>query len=203
MELKKALGIFMLIAVAVIAAGVTVGELFIWDKYDVVDPVDKDIAYFESMAGKQKDNDKFLVELGWLYYRKGDYQKAINTLTKAVEINRLNPAAHFNLGLAYQEAGLLEKAQTEFQKTLDLDPESKFAYFALGKLYFLREKWDEAIKQFKLAGEKDPASADNYYWLGRAYEKKGYKEEALAAYQKVLAMVPDHPEAKEAYYRLK
>lgn len=203
LELKKALLIFLTAAVAVIAAGIIIGEAFIWDKFNVVDPLEKDIQFLESAAKTNKDNNQILVELGWLYYRKGDYQESIKTLTKAIAVNRLNPQAHYNLGLAYQEAKLLGKAEQEYQKTLELDPESQFAYFSLGKLYFIQENWDGAIDFLKLAVKKDPASADNYYWLGQAYQKKGYKAEALAAYQKVLAMIPNHKEAKEAYYRLK
>lgn len=203
MELKKALIIFVISGIIVITAGVLIGNLFFWGKYEVVNPVDKDIAYLEAMVKQNPNNDQVLVELGWYYYRQGNYEKAIKTLTKAISVNKLNPAAHFNLGQVYQEVKLLGKAEAEYQKTAEIDQESKVAYYALGKLYFTEEKWDEAISQLLIAVKKDPVSADNYYLLGQAYEKKGDKAEAKAAYRKVLDRVPNHAEAKEAYYRLK
>lgn len=202
-EFKKALVIFAACVVIVITAGIIIGRVFFWDKYDVVNPVDKDIAYLNNVVKQSPQNEKVLVELGWLYYRKGDYEKAVKTLTQAISLNKLDPAAHFNLGQVYQEVKLLAKAEAEYQKSAELDQDSKVAYYALGKLYFTEEKWDESITQLLVAVKKDPVSADNYYLLGQAYEKKGDKAEAKAAYRKVLDRVPDHSEAKEAYYRLK
>ena len=175
-EFKKALIIFVASAVIIIAFGIIIGKVFFWDKYDVVNTVDKDIAYLNTMVQRSPNNDKVLVELGWLYYRKGDYEKATKTLTQAISVNKLNPAAHFNLGQVYQEVKLLAKAEAEYQKTAELDQNSKVAYYALGKLYFTEGKWDEAIEQLLIAVKNDPVSADNYYWLGQAYEKKVIKQ---------------------------
>lgn len=200
--LTRAIVVFLAVAVLIVIAGFTVGELYFWGKHAEENPVDLDIKYMTELVAKSPD-DKNLVELGWLYYRKGDYQRAVEVLSRAVKLNRLNPAAHFNLGLTYQEIKLLDKAEAEFIKTLELDPESKYAYFALGKLYFSQEKWDEAAEQFKLASQKDPVSVENFFWLGQAYEKQGFRKEALAAYRKALDRVPNYTQAREAYYRLK
>ena len=202
-EFKKAAIIFVTAALIIFAAGIGIGEALIWDRYDTSDPAARDIKYLEQVLKQDPESDQLLVELGWLYYRTGDYQKANQALTRAVSVNKLNPAAHFNLGLVYRETGLLEKAVQEFQRTLELDPDSRYAYFELGKVYFSQEKWDQAAGQFRYAAEKDPAGADNYYWLGQAFERMGKNEEARAAYLRVLEMVPDHPEAAKADQRLR
>ncbi len=201
-EFKKAALIFVTAALIIFAAGIGIGEAFIWDRYDTSDPAVRDIKYLEEVLKKDPDNDQLLVELGWLHYRTGNYQKANQSLTRAVAVNKLNPAAHFNLGLVYRETGLLQKAVEEFRRTLELDPESKYAYFELGKVYFSQEKWDQAAAQFRYAADKDPAGADNHYWLGQAYEMMGKNEEARAAYLRVLEMVPDHEETQKAVRRL-
>ena len=202
-EFKKAAIIFVIAALIIFAAGIGIGEVFIWDRYDTSDPAVRDIQYLEEVLKQDPDSDQLLVELGWLYYRTGNYQKANQVLTRAIAVNKLNPAAHFNLGLVYRETGLLEKAVQELQRTLELDPDSKYAYYELGMIYFSQEKWDQAAAQFRYAAEKDPAGADNYYWLGQAYERMGKNEEARAAYLRVLEMIPDHPEAAKADQRLK
>lgn len=202
-DIKKALLIFVLAAALIIAAGFWIGEAFFWNQYDVVNPIDKDIAYLENAVAGDKNNDKLLVDLGWLYYRQGNYEKSIDTLNKAIQVNKLNPAAHYNLGVVYEEIRLLDKAAAEFQKSIQLEPDSKVANFSLGKLYYTENKWDDAIEQFKSASANNPVSADNYYWLGMAYKKKGYIAEAKAAFAQVLKMVPNDSKAKEEYYRLK
>lgn len=201
--IKKALGIFLLAAFVITAAGFAVGQLFFWNKHPVVDSADVDISLLEKAIAANPRNDKLLVELGWQYYKKGNYQKSISELNKALKLNKQNPAVHFNLGLVYQEVGTLTKAESEYRETLRLDQNSKYAYYALGKLYVSQGRYDEAIEHLKLATQKDSVSVDNYYLLGQAYEKKGFKPEAVAAYQKALTMVPDYQEAKTALNRLK
>lgn len=205
LSLLKAVLIFFMAALVIMIAGIQVGKVFFWDQYQTINPVDKDIQYLQQAVQQEKNrmNDGLLVQLGWAYYQKGAYSEALVPLNKAVAINKINPAAHYNLGLAYQELRQLNKAETEYRRTLELDPKSQYAYYSLGKLYFDQGKFGEAIAQLKLATQYNPVSADNYYWLGQAYEKTGSKDEAISAYQKVLEMVPNHNQAKEAYYRLK
>ncbi|ADG81885.1 tetratricopeptide repeat protein [Thermincola potens] len=198
----KALTIFAVIAIVIFALGIGIGEMFFWDQYETINPLDKEIEYYKGIVARQKDNDNALVELGWRYYRKGDYQQAVKNLEEAVRINDSNPAAHFNLALSYKEIGLLEKAEEEFNKVLQISPDHKLAPFYMGKMYFEQNRYDDAIKQLVKATELDPASADASYLLGQAYQAKGYNEEALAAYERALELVPGHSEAKEAYYKL-
>lgn len=205
LSLPKAVVIVVLAGMVLLTTGIQVGKAFFWDQYQTIDPVQKDIQLLQHAAElpKNQKNDGLLVQLGWAYYQKGAYGEAVKILNQAVYANKQNPTAHFNLGIAYYELKQLDRAEAEYRRTLELDPQSKYGYYALGKLYFDQGQYDEAINQFRLATKYNLVAADNYYWLGQAYEKKGNKAEAKSAYQKVLSMVPDNAQAKEAYYRLK
>jgi curved DNA-binding protein CbpA len=53
--------------------------------------------------------------------------EAIEHFQKAIEINPLNAAVHFQLGALYQEMKLLSRARLHYQKVLELDPENSNA----------------------------------------------------------------------------
>lgn len=200
--LLRALGIFGVSAIVIVLVCIFIGEMFFWDKFETVDPLDKEIAYYSELAAMEKDNVDVLVELGWRYYRKGDFEKAVKNLERAVELDSKDLGAHFNLALSYKEINLMGKAEEEFKKVVELDPSHKLALFHLGKMYYEQKRYDEAIEQLSHAVKSDPASADAAFFLGKAYEKKGYIDEALAAYERALELVPNYSEVKQVYYKL-
>ena len=201
--LTRAVVIFLAAAFLIIGLCFIIGEIFFWDQYDTVDPIDKDIEYFSSIAARDKDNDDAMVELGWRYYRKGNYQEASRLFLRAVEVNSVNVAAHFNLALCYSEISLPGKAEEEFKKVLQFDPDHRLAPYYMGKMFLEQERYEEAVRYLLRAAEADPASADAVFLLGKAYEARGYNAEALAYYERTLKLIPDHPKAEKAYERLK
>jgi tetratricopeptide (TPR) repeat protein len=196
--LTKAAAIFTAAAAVVVILCIAIGEAFFWDRYDTIDPVDKDIAYYSRISAEQPDNDNALVELGWRYYRKGNFQEAVKALEKAAELNRSNVAAHFNLALSYKEMGLLGKAEEEFNRVITLEEDHKLVPFYMGKMYLEQRRYDDAIKHLQRAVQLDPVSADGHYLLGSAYAAKGHNEEALAAFERCLQLAPGHEEARAA-----
>ncbi len=50
-----------------------------------------------------------------MYLKKQDYDKAIESFKKVVELNPLYPKGHYNLGLAYVYKGEKEKAERELK----------------------------------------------------------------------------------------
>jgi len=58
--------------------------------------------------------------LGWVYYKKGWYGKAIRPLRDSVEAQPNNPLAHYHLGMAYYKSGNTTLAQAALQHALRL-----------------------------------------------------------------------------------
>ncbi|MFK8165548.1 MAG: S41 family peptidase [Lewinella sp.] len=73
-------------------------------------------------------------------------------------------------------------------------------------MYGYRLLWDdkttEALEVFKLLVEQFPGSANTYDSLGEAYLVLGNKVQALANYQKALAMDPDNFNAEDVIHRI-
>jgi len=70
--------------------------------------------------------------LGWIYYQKGAYRSAIDTLQGALALSHENktpdsPRYHYHLGMAYAKSGKIANARKELQKMLRMSPESSDA----------------------------------------------------------------------------
>ncbi len=77
-------------------------------------------------AVKIKPNSGYIIDsLGWVYFQKGEYEKAIYYLEKAVRLTPDDPVITEHLGDAYMKKGLYEKALKTYKKALNLDPEDR------------------------------------------------------------------------------
>lgn len=72
-------------------------------------------SYFEREMASNPKNGLAYYYSGEVYYRKGDFSKAIETYQKAIEIEPENPSYKLGLGIAYLAAGQTDKAIEELQ----------------------------------------------------------------------------------------
>ena len=71
-------------------------------------------------------NEGFYVDsLGWVYYQRGDYAKAVENLERAVELVRDDPGVIEHLGDAYEKAGRVEDASRTYTQALQHAKESE------------------------------------------------------------------------------
>jgi Flp pilus assembly protein TadD len=70
-------------------------------------------------ALKIEPNDGFFIDsLGWVYYQKGDYNKAVEQLERAVEITVDDPTIMEHLGDAYEKTSRLDRALQRYREAL-------------------------------------------------------------------------------------
>ena len=70
------------------------------------------------------------------------------------------------------------------------DPKNINANLNLGKFAVNSRQYDKAVERFKTVIAQKP-SADAYFYIAESYKQLGLKKEAIGAYQKCRAMVPD------------
>lgn len=58
--------------------------------------------------------------LGWVYYKKGDYNKAITFLKEAASLSPDEPTIRYHLGLAYIRNGMKGEARKEIEGALKM-----------------------------------------------------------------------------------
>ena len=73
-------------------------------------------------AMKLKPDSGYITDsLGWVYFQKGEYEKALEYLEKASSLQPEDPTITEHLGDVYLKNGLQEKALEAYRKALELE----------------------------------------------------------------------------------
>ncbi|KAK1993221.1 TPR-like protein [Colletotrichum falcatum] len=152
---------------------------------------DEAIAHYSKAWELHKDIT-YLNNLGAAYFEKGDYDKAIEVCTKAVEEGReiyadfkLIAKSYARIGTAYEKQGNLELAIDNYKKSLTehRTPEVNAK---------LRAAERNKIEQARLA-YLDPAKAEEAREEGNKKFKESDWPGAVAAYSEMIKRAPDDP----------
>jgi tetratricopeptide (TPR) repeat protein len=75
-------------------------------------------------AVELRPDDGFIVDsLGWVHFRLGEYDAAVQHLERAVELEPGDPVINDHLGDAYWRVGRQREARYQWRRALTLDPE--------------------------------------------------------------------------------
>jgi 4-amino-4-deoxy-L-arabinose transferase-like glycosyltransferase/Tfp pilus assembly protein PilF len=177
--------------------------------------------------GPRMDFSASHLNLGILYARRGDFDRAIREYHQALNIpeasmnlsiaylatGRLDEAlaaakegvrrrgewgdAHKILGDVYTAKGRLHEARAAYLEALRLEPSSAQIHLDLGRLYLRHHQIPPAIQEFLTTLEIDPKRVEAYYHLGEAYAIQGEVSLALAAYTRFIEKWQGAPTYRE------
>jgi tetratricopeptide (TPR) repeat protein len=85
-----------------------------------------------------------------------------------------------------------ERARAECQAVIELDPTIPGAHVVIGNMSMWEEEFDAAVHHFRAALDGWPESAQVTVNLGQALALAGQDEEAIASYERALALAPDN-----------
>ncbi len=112
------------------------------------------------MARAYPDLSGSHTNLGLIYFRTGDMQKAEAAFRQAIRVNPGNAVAYNHLGILYRMAGRFSEAENAYLSAIQNKPDYANAHLNLGILYdvYLR-RLDVALRHYKtfqsLQSEKD------------------------------------------------
>ncbi len=105
---------------------------------------DLDIALSLAQTARKRmpDSPEIADTLGWVYYQKGAYRSAVDSLQAALTLTQGgkfpdNPRFHYHLGMAYAKSGDTARAREQFQKMLKMNPDANEALDARKQLSLL------------------------------------------------------------------
>jgi len=98
------------------------------------------------------------INMGWAYFKKKDYIKAIDSYKKATELRTDIPSPYFYLGLLYKEMNKYKKAIIEFKKALKIAPKFPDPHLQLGKIYTELKNHERAKEEFNTVVQLVPDS---------------------------------------------
>ena len=90
------------------------------------------------------------------FAESGDYRTAIDSFTKAIELDPDLAKAYLNRGTIYADLEQDEKAREDYSKAIQLNPDDARAYFNRGLSYGQLGQYEKALKDFDKAIELDP-----------------------------------------------
>lgn len=136
--------------------------------------------------------------LGIAYWRKGEYQQALEYYNKALHLDNSDAIIFNNLGTLHfsifdeskKEKNLAQSIEY-FKKAIELDPNLASAYNGLGGSYKLIGMIDSAIVLWEKALKLNPNYDFPLYNLGIAYLEKGNKTRAIKYFKIYLTQKKD------------
>lgn len=153
------------------------------------------VAYFMTQTKDTADaraQAAALVKTGLIAYQEGDYQTARADYTEAIQLDKNNAMAHYNLGLIQQvidanPAG----AEARYRQAVALKPDFSRALYNLGVLRAADGEIADALMFYRRAVAADDLFAAAHFNLGLLLrEQDPASEEATAAINRALALNP-------------
>ena len=146
------------------------------------------------------DNDVAHNNLGFVFLRRGELDKAILEFQAALDIRSRSTQTHYNLGAAliqnnignaFARKQLLDEAIDHLQEAARLRPDYADAYFNLGTVLFQQGRIDQAIAQWQKALAIRPNDAEAHRNVASAFRRQGNVQGAIAEYEQALSITPE------------
>jgi tetratricopeptide (TPR) repeat protein len=124
--------------------------------------------------------------LGSLYLRRREYQKAAAVLEKGLKIDPKMSSASALLGVALYEMGDYAEARRQLETALRANPKDNNAELLLANDLIKLGEFDRATEHLRQLSQRQPENPEIWYLLGKMHMK--LSEEALS---KLNALDPD------------
>lgn len=126
---------------------------------------------------------KSLGRAGQASLNKGEYDKAIDQYSKAIEVSPFEVSNYYYRGLAWYKNGNKDKAISDFDRVIILDARWRSAYIYRGLCRIEGGEYKEALKDYKAAlnrDPKDPIIHNNLAWFYTVAEDEQLRNAAKA-----------------------
>ena len=133
-------------------------------------------------------------ELGRLYLRQGQKDKALEKFRRAVSIEPDNAVYLFNLAASYHREKRFRDAEIQYRLALENKPENSRIMGALAATLVDHKKPTDAVELLGRAIAISPKDHRLHYQLGQAYLLLGMKEKARDAFVHATRLNPADPE---------
>jgi len=126
--------------------------------------------------------DSYYFELGALLEKEGEYEGAIGSMKRALELNPMHSNAHNFIGYMYALSGKeLDKAEEHLRKAISIQPKNGYFLDSLGWIYYKKGESDRALSEIKKALIYTSPDPVLYNHLGDVhYSLKNYHEASRA-----------------------
>jgi tetratricopeptide (TPR) repeat protein len=139
-------------------------------------------------------NPSVLDTLGWITYKQGGYQQAVDLLNQSVAKNPDNAEIQFHLGMAAYMMGQADAARSALEKAVGSATEFEGKEEARRRLALLGKEAGAAqnlsAAELEDSLKQQPNDPVGLMHLGEAYEKEGALPKAVDAYERAFKANP-------------
>ncbi|MDR1285171.1 MAG: tetratricopeptide repeat protein [Campylobacteraceae bacterium] len=123
-----------------------------------------EIEYYSKVIEDERNNTEqdCYCNRACAYMGTGEYAKAIEDCTRALQLNPYDADTYCNRGYSYYILGDYEKAIEDYEQTIELNENNICAYHSRGIAYHKMNKYDKAIEDYTKVIELDPDNVKAY-----------------------------------------
>lgn len=136
------------------------------------------------------------------YIYNGQYDSALEQLTKARSQDPRDPATRELLAGLYKKLHRFEEAEIEYQALLSLSPNNLTHEIDFAQLLMDEGKFSDAQNIYQQILSRHPDNSKALLGLAMALESSGYMDTAMDYYQQVVRKFPSSQEASFAQERI-
>ncbi|MBF0612489.1 MAG: tetratricopeptide repeat protein [Magnetococcales bacterium] len=133
--------------------------------------------------------------LGLVYYKLGNKQKAMDAYWKAIAFNPDYPNATINLSVALREQGEFQQAIQVCKEALKRKPDDVPLLHNLAHTQFLAGLYQESLVHYQKICQINPKMLDVQNSIGVILGKLGRNEESVSRFREILENKPGHLDA--------
>lgn len=152
-------------------------------------------AMFQQILQVEPNHSDVLHFLGIIAFQSGKKERAIEFISKAININP-SSVLHYNLGLVLSAQGKLAAAIESYRQALVLKPDNYEAHNNIGIALKEQGRMGEAIKHYRTALLVKPDDFRAHNNIGNARKEQRRFNEAIRHYRNALLIKPDYVEAQ-------
>ncbi len=130
------------------------------------------------------------------FYKKGDFDRAIEEYTKAIQLNNQFLNAYLHRARSYYAKENYDGTIADYSEVLKLDPENIEAYRLRGLIYHSEKReYDRAIADYDQAIRLEPQYPMIYLNRAASYDSKKDYDRAMANYDEAIRLNPQFADA--------
>lgn len=155
--------------------------------YEASDNTDSALLNYNKALTVNSGLTELYAPIGAIYYRKSDFVKADEMLTKAAAARSDDEQTQYLLGLIRSKQNRSDEAVAALKRSLAVK-DSAEAHYYLGELYDQSNREAEAINEYKNATRINPRYFEAWFDLGAAYYNRARYDEAIEAYMQAIGI---------------
>lgn len=148
---------------------------------------------YKELLRSDESNVEYLQQLGSIYVRAGQDEKAIPYYEQIITFNPDNTDAMVSLGGIFRRLKRYEDSVGILHKAQDISSNNANINYSLGFTYKEMGDYDDAIDAFESVISRNPDDVLAHNHLGSIYFAKKEYDKAISAYKRGLQVDQNHP----------